>query len=90
MVHRESNLMFTSSKINKNESPSRSLSLGVGSCLHRVSVSTLGPLCGDASYSVLIENNGVTEKLIATTLWSNTIVFNENIIASVMAEWSQL
>ena len=87
MVHRESNLMFTSSKINKNESPSRSLSLGVRSCLHRVSVSTLRPLCDDASYSVLIENNGVTEKWIATILWSNTIVFNENIIASVMAEW---
>ena len=55
-----------------------------------MSVSTLRPLCDDASYSVLIENNGVTEKWIATILWSNTIIFNENIIASVMAEWLKL
>ena len=67
--------MFTSSKINKNESPSHSLSLGVRFCSDRVSVSTLQPLWDDASYSVLIETmeslkNGLQPHCGATPLVS--------------------
>ena len=37
-------------------------------------------LCDDASVTVLIENNGVAGKWVATPFWSDSIVFNENSI----------
>ena len=58
-------------------------------CLHQALASTLRQLCGDASDTVLIENNEVTRKWVATPFWSDSIVFNENRIASVIAELSQ-
>ena len=44
----------------------------------------LRPLCDDASNSVLIENNEVTQKWVATPFWSDFIVFNENNILSII------
>ena len=43
----------------------------------------------DARDTVLIENNGVTPKWVATPFWSDSIVFSENSITSVMGELSQ-
>ena len=43
-------------------------------------------LCGDASDTALIENNEVTLKCLATPIWSDSVVFNENSIASVITE----
>ena len=37
-------------------------------------------LCGDASDTVLFENNGVARKWVATPFWSDSIVSNENSI----------
>ena len=56
--------------------------------IHQASVSMLQQLCDDASDTVLIENNGVTQKWVATPIWSDSTVFDENIIASVIAELS--
>ena len=53
---------------------------------HRASESTVQQLCDDASDTVLIENNGVAPKRVATPIWSDSIVFNENSIASVITE----
>ena len=53
--------------------------------LHQASVSTLLQLCYDASDSLLIENNGVTQKWVTTVFWSDSITFNENrIIAEIV------
>ena len=41
--------------------------------------------CDDARDPVLIESNGVIRKWVATPFWSNSIVFNESSIASVIA-----
>ena len=49
----------------------------------------LQQLCYDASDTVLIENNGVARKWVATPFWSYSIVFNENTIASIIAELSE-
>ena len=38
-------------------------------------------LCDDASDTVLIENNGVTRKWVATPFWIDSIVFSKNNIA---------
>ena len=46
--------------------------------LHWASASMLRQLCNSTSNTVLIENNGVTRK------WVDSIVFNENSIASIM------
>ena len=43
----------------------------------------------DANNSVLVENNGVIWKWVATPIWSDFIVFNENTIASIIAKSSQ-
>ena len=51
--------------------------------------STLQQLCDDASYTVVIENNGVARKWVATSFLSNSIVFNENSVTSIIAELSQ-
>ena len=48
----------------------------------------LRQLCNDASDSVLVKNNGVTWKCDATSFLSDSIVCNENRIASVIAELS--
>ena len=56
--------------------------------IHQVSASMLQQLCDDATDTVLIENNGVAQKWVATPIWSDSIVFYENIIASVIAELS--
>ena len=45
--------------------------------------------CDDTSDTVLNEKNGVTWKWIATPIWSGSLVFNENGIASVITELSQ-
>ena len=46
-------------------------------------------LCKEASNTVIIENNGVPWKYVATPFWSNPIVFNKNNIASIIPELSQ-
>ena len=43
-------------------------------CLHQASATTLRQLCDDANNTVLIENNGVTRKWVATPFWSDSIV----------------
>ena len=49
----------------------------------------LWQLCDDASDTVLIENNGVARKWVAIPFWSNSVVFNDSSITSVIAELSQ-
>ena len=49
----------------------------------------LGKLCHDANNIVLIENNGVTPEWGCNPFLSYSIVFNENGIASVIAELLQ-
>ena len=51
--------------------------------------STLRQLCDDARDTVLIEDNGVTQKWVATPFWSKSNVFNENSTTSIIAELSQ-
>ena len=46
-------------------------------------------LCDDVSDSVLIENNGVTRKWVATPFLSDSIVCNKNRITNIIAELSQ-
>ena len=41
------------------------------------------------SDSVLIANNGVAWKWVAITIWSDSIVFNENSITRIIAQLSQ-
>ena len=53
--------------------------------LHQASESMLRQLCNDASYTVLIEKNGVVWKWVAIRFWSDSIVFNENSVTSVIA-----
>ena len=43
-------------------------------------------LCDDTRDTVLIENNGVTQKWVATPFWSDSIVFHENTIASIITD----
>ena len=57
--------------------------------LYQASASTLQKPCDDASDTVFIENNGVTPEWGYNPFSSDSIVFNENIIASVIAELSQ-
>ena len=45
-------------------------------------------LWDDTTDTVLIEYNGVTRKWVAIPIWSNSIVFNENSIASIIAALS--
>ena len=56
--------------------------------LHQVSVSMLRQLYDDTSNSVLVENNGATQKLVETPFYSGSIL-NENTIAGIIAELSQ-
>ena len=53
--------------------------------LHQRSPSTLRQLCDDASDIVLIQNNGVASKWVATPFWSDSIDSNESRITSVIA-----
>ena len=59
--------------------------LTVRAHLHQASASTLGQLSNDASDSVLIENNGVAPEWGCNPFSSDSIVFIENRIASVVA-----
>ena len=45
--------------------------------------------CDDACDSVLIENNSVAPEWVCNPFSSISIDFNENRIASVIAEWSK-
>ena len=54
-------------------------------CLHQASASTLRQLCDDTSNSVLIENNGVALEWSYKPFSSDSIVFIENSIASIIA-----
>ena len=53
--------------------------------LYQASVSTLRQLCDDASDTVLMQNNGVARKWVVALFRSDSIVFNENSITSVIA-----
>ena len=53
-----------------------------------ISVNTATTL-HDASDTVFTENNGVAQEWAAIPIWSNSIVFNENSIPTVIAELSQ-
>ena len=66
-----------------------SLCMQLKTRLHKASESTLRQLCDDASDTVLVEHNGVTLDWGCNPFSSNSIVFNENSIASVVAEFSQ-
>ena len=54
--------------------------------LHQVSASMLPQLCDDTSDTVLIENSEVTPEGDCNPFLSDSIIFNENSIASVIAE----
>ena len=53
--------------------------------LHQASASMLRQLCDDASDTVLIENNRVLSEQGCNPISSDSIVFNENSIASIVA-----
>ena len=57
--------------------------------LHQASASTLQQLSDDTCNSVLIENSGVTPEWGCNLFSSDSTDFNENIIASVIAELLQ-
>ena len=50
------------------------------------SATTLRQRCDDACDSVLIENNGIAPDWVCNPFSSDSIVFNENRIASVIVE----
>ena len=56
--------------------------------LHQKSASTLRQLCNDASNTVLIENNAGAPDWGCNPFPSDSIVFNENKITSVIEELS--
>ena len=56
--------------------------------LHQASASTLRQLCDDGSDTVLIKNNGVSQKWVVTLILGDSIVFDENRILSIIAELS--
>ena len=58
-------------------------------CLYQPSVSTLRKFYDDTSDNVLIENNEVARKWVAAPIWSDSIVFSQNRITSLIAELSQ-
>ena len=57
--------------------------------LHQASESTLRQLCDATGDTTLIENIVVAPEVVSIPIWSNSIVFNENRIAIVIAEVSQ-
>ena len=57
--------------------------------LHQASKSMLWKLCDDTGDTALIENNGVASEWGCNPFSSDSIVFNENSIASVIAELLQ-
>ena len=71
--------------------------LDVALVLKRSTGDQLGPVytklqhqrCDDASDTVLPENNGVAPEWMATTFWSDSIVFNEDSIVSIIKALSQ-
>ena len=66
-----------------------SLSRQLKARLHQTSQSTLRQLCDDASDTVLVEHNGVTLEWGCNPFLSDSIVFNDNSIASVIPELLQ-
>ena len=56
---------------------------------HLHQASALRQLCDEACDSVLIENNGVTPEWVCNLFSSDSTDFNENRVASVIAELSQ-
>ena len=79
-------------KINQSSgpvSPNEKVNVTVKARLHQASMSLLRQLCKDASDTVLIENNGVTPEWGCNPFLSDSIVFNEISIPSVMAELPQ-
>ena len=60
-----------------------SVSVNVATTLQLLVILTI------TSYFVLTENNGVAKKWVATPFWSDSIVFNESRIASIIAELLQ-
>ena len=64
-------------------------SLWLRARLHQASASTLRQISDDACKSVLIENNGVALKWGCNLFSRNSTDFNENRMASVIAELSQ-
>ena len=70
----------------------KAVSLGdtwVRARLHQASASILRQLCDDARDTVLIENNVVAPDWGCNLFLSNSIIFNENNITSVIAELPQ-
>ena len=59
---------------------------GLKDCFHQASESMLRELCDNASDPVLIENNVVVPEWDCNSFSSDSIVFNENSIASVITE----
>ena len=57
--------------------------------LHQASASMRPQLYDDACNSVIIENNGVAPEWDSSPFSSDSIVFNENRIASIIPELSQ-
>ena len=45
----------------------------------------LRQICDDTSDTVLIENNGINWKWVATLFWGDSIIFNESTIAGVIS-----
>ena len=54
--------------------------------LYQASASTLQKLCYDTSNTVVIESNEVAWNWVATQFWSDSIIFNEDSITSIIAE----
>ena len=57
--------------------------------LHQALALTLRQVCNDMSNSVLIANNGVTLEWGCIPFSSDSFVFNENRMASIIAELPQ-
>ena len=58
----------------------------IRACLQQASPSTLHQLCDDGSDSILIRNNEATLQWGCNPFSSDFIVFNENRIATIIAE----
>ena len=92
MTHRWKNITLNQTSFaggNYDLSSGGDVIVNVRTVYTEASASTLQQCCGDASDNVLIENNGITVKWVATLFLSDFTVFNENSIASITAALSQ-
>ena len=80
---------FISSFKNVRQKVQYAYTVCLRACLHQASASMLRQLCDNASDTILIESNRVAWKWVATSFQSGSIVFNENSMASIIAELSQ-